>query len=104
MYQFKSFNLEPDSTLELDTSRGAIVVRVEGLLEFGDRMHFIGGSRTSAYFYSNTTGTLRFGTDIDFTGSVTAPSGSIHVYSRTNLTANLWAKFITFEPQVRLRR
>ena len=65
-------------------------------------MHLIGGSRTSAYFYSNTTETLRFGTDIGITGSVTAPSGSIQVYSRTNLGRATRATAIHVRPCAKL--
>jgi serine protease len=99
-YHFKSLQFEPDSGLELDTSVGPISIKVDGALQFGDRMKVLGGSPMTARFYSNTTGTVRFGTDLTFAGSVVVPSGSIHVYSRTTLTGNLWAKFITLEPRV----
>jgi len=62
----------------------------------------VGGSATTAKFYSNSTGIFRLGTDVIFTGSVRAPRGEVHVYSRTTMPANVSADRIVIEPNCSL--
>lgn len=100
VYVFKSLRFEPDAVLNFNTSGGKIIIKVEGALEFGDRMVTSGGSSSTVSFYSGTQDLVRIGTDLTLRASLTVPRGRIHVYSRTRLTGVLWAKEMTFEPQV----
>ncbi len=98
VYNFTSLTVEPDAHVNLNTSAGPIEVNVLGAVGIGDRTRFVGGNATTAKFYSNSTGVFRLGTDVVFTGSIRAPRGEVHVYSRTTMPANVSADRIVIEP------
>ncbi len=102
VYNFTSLNIEPDVDVILDTSSGDIEVNVQGSLEVGDRSTVLGGSASSVTFYSNSTGVVRLGTYVEFSGAITAPLGEVHVYSNTTLPANVSADRIILEPDTEL--
>lgn len=102
VYNFTTLTVEPDVRINLNTSGGAIELNVSGAVDIGDRTRLVGGSATTAKFYSNSTGIFRLGTDVIFTGSVRAPRGEVHVYSRTTMPANVSADRIVIEPNCSL--
>lgn len=109
LYQVTQLIIEPDVTLTLNQAGGAIDVRVRDSLSFGDRLILKAGAATAAgalaQFYSNQTSEVRVGTDIAlFPIALSAPQGTIHVYSRTNAVGSLVAKTVVLEPDVGVAR
>lgn len=108
-YHCAQFVLNTDVTLVLDQAAGPIDVRVRDNLAFGDRdvVTMSAGSPAGsvAQFYTNQTSEVRVGTDIDALPlAMTAPSGTIHVYSRSNVLGSLVAKNVTVEPDCLIGR
>jgi hypothetical protein len=98
VYNFRRLVLEPDVDVILDASGGSIQVNVAQGIDIGDRTTFDGGTAIDTTFYSNTTGVVRLGTDVTFTGALRVPRGEVHVYSRTKMPADVWADRIVLEP------
>lgn len=101
-YHFGQLLINADVTLILNSPVASIDVRVQTNLSFGDRLIVKPGtSEGVAQFYSNQTSEVRVGTDIPiFPFALTAPQGTIHVFSRTNVMGQLAAKIVTLEPDV----
>ncbi|MFL5306703.1 MAG: polymer-forming cytoskeletal protein [Polyangia bacterium] len=105
VYQIGQLIINADVTLNLSQTSSTVVdVRVQTNLSFGDRLVVKLGTSppgTVAQFYSNQTTEIRVGTDIaSFPITLTAPQGTIHVFSRTNVMAQLIGKTVTLEPDV----
>lgn len=107
-YQIDTLTINADVTLILNQTTTPIEVRVKTGLSFGDRLIFQPGTTPPGVvgqFYSSQTSEVRVGTDITpFPVALTAPAGTIHVYSRTVVTGSLAAKVVTFEPDVGVSR
>lgn len=107
-YQIGTLIINADVTMVLNQTTTPIDVRVKSSLSFGDRLIFKSGTTPAgvvAQFYSDQTSEVRVGTDIvSFPIGLTAPAGTIHVYSRTTVTGSMAAKTVTFEPDVSLSR
>jgi cytoskeletal protein CcmA (bactofilin family) len=102
-YHMAQLIVEPDVTLTFNQPTGALDVRVRDNLSFGDRVVIKAGASTApgalAQFYSHQSSELRVGTDIVlFPVALSAPNGTIHVYSRTNVIGSLQGKTVTLEP------
>ena len=108
VYQMAQFIINADVTVILNQTATPIDVRVQTNLSFGDRLIVKPGTTPPgvvAQFYSNQSSEVRVGTDIiTFPMALTAPNGTIHVYSRTVLTGSLAGKFVTLEPDVGVSR
>jgi hypothetical protein len=96
-------------TLTLNQATGPLDVRAASAMSFGDRLIVKSGASTApgalAQFYSNQTTEVTVGTDIAlFPVAMSVPSGSIHVFSRTNVTGSLQAKTVTMEPDTGVAR
>jgi hypothetical protein len=102
-YNFRELRIEPDAKLILDTTGGEIVVNVDRQLAFGDRSRIRTEGDNPVTFYTNSTETLRLGTDVAFRGDIIAPRAKVHVYSRTEVNCCIAAKRIVLEPEVVLR-
>ena len=110
VYQVGQLIINADVTLNLNqTASSAIDFRVQTNLSFGDR--FIVNLATTpagvvAQFYSaQSTGEVHVGTNIaSFPLAVTAPNGTIHVFSGTNVSGQLAGKTVTLEPDVGVGR
>jgi len=105
VYQIGQLVINADVTLILNqTSSGIVDARVQTNLSFGDRLIVKPGTTpvgVVAQFYSNQTTEVRVGTDIaSFPISLIVPQGTIHVFSRTNVMAQLAGKTVTLEPDV----
>jgi hypothetical protein len=101
-YNFASFTME-DGTLSLDTSGGAIQINAQGTLSFGDRAKLTKVGSQSIDFYTNSTGTVRIGTDVTtFGASLRAPAGQVLISSRSVVTGCVAAKQLTVEADGRL--
>jgi len=108
-YRVTQLVIEPDVTLTLDQPTGPIDVQVRDSLSFGDRVIIKSGAVTApdalAQFYSDQTTEVRVGTDIALLPvALSAPKGSIHVYSRTNVVGSLLGKTVILEPDVGIGR
>lgn len=102
-YHMAQLVVEPDVTLTFNQPTGSLDVRVRDSLSFGDRVVIKAGASTApgalAQFYANQSSEVRVGTDIVlFPVALTAPNGTIHVYSRTNVVGSLQGKTVTLEP------
>lgn len=109
-YTFNSLRFESGGS----SSRAAVDITAEsddlnlrtcGELYFGNfmRMNLLGATQASRLkFYSNTTGMVTVGTDMQFYGTVTAPSAEVHAYSRTTLTGSLYGRDVWIEPDSQL--
>jgi len=108
VYQIDQLIINADVTLILNQTSAPVDVRVKTNLSFGDRLIIKLGTTPAgvvAQFYSNQTSEVRVGTDIaTFPLALTAPLGTIHVYSRTNLAGSLAGKTVTLEPDVGVGR
>jgi len=104
VYQLKRLVLGPDVTLAFDVSGGVIDIRVQELLSFGDRAAFTvsGGSAAGRIqFYSDESDEVKVGANItNFTGSLSVPKGTIHVFSGTTVFGNLWASTLVTDSDV----
>lgn len=108
-YRVAQLVIEPDVTLTLDQPTGPIDMQVRDALSFGDRVVVKSGAVTApntiAQFYSDQTSEVRVGTDIALLPiALSAPKGSIHVYSRTNVVGSLMGKTVMLEPDVGVGR
>ena len=107
-YQMGQFIINADVTIILNQTATPIDVRVQTNLSFGDRLVVKPGTTPPgvvAQFYSSQTSEVRVGTDIvPFPMALTAPNGTIHVFSRTVLTGSLAGKTVTLEPDVGVSR
>jgi len=107
-YQMAQFIINADVTLILNQTTTPIDVRVQTNLSFGDRLIIKLGTTPPgvvALFYSSQTTEVRVGADIaGFPLSLTAPLGTIHVFSRTTLLGALAGKTVTLEPDVGVGR
>jgi hypothetical protein len=107
-YQMAQFVINADVTVILNQTATPIDVRVQTNLSFGDRLIVKPGTTPPgvvAQFYSNQTTEVRVGTDIlSFPMGLTAPQGTIHVFSRTQLSGSLAGKTVTLEPDVGVGR
>jgi hypothetical protein len=58
----------------------------------------------SVYFYTNATSAnlVRIGTDVKFGASLSAPSGTVHAYSRTRIDGCIAGATIRLEPNITL--
>jgi hypothetical protein len=100
-YSFRTLTLEPDATLSFDTTGGDIFISVDGATGFGDRAKFLKTGTGQVAIYTNATGTVRLGTDIQpFNASITAPNALLQVFSRTTINGCTAANQISFEPDV----
>ena len=99
-YNFRNLEFEPDSTLVLNATSGPIVINADQQLSFGDRsIRVINGNANNVFFYTNSTGELRIGTDNQFSaGSIIAPGATIHVNSRSTVNAFVCANVLRTEP------
>jgi hypothetical protein len=100
-YHFRRLVLGPDVTLALNVSAGPIEIRVLEVLSFGDRATFnvTGPSQGRIQIYSDQADEVRIGTDIPtFTGTLLAPKGTVHMFSRSNVAGALWGKNVSVEP------
>jgi hypothetical protein len=110
VYQAAQLIINADVTLNLNqTATSAIDFRVQTNLSFGDRFIINPGTTPAgvvAQFYSaQSTGEVHVGTDIgSFPLALTAPNGTIHVFSRTNVSGQLAGKTVTLEPDVGVGR
>jgi len=109
IYHCTQFVVNTDTTLILDQTTGTIDVRVRDNLTFSDRDILKVSSGTPpgavAQFYTNQSNEVRLGTDITSAPlAITAPSGTIHVYSRTNVQGSLIARNVTVEPDCAIGR
>jgi hypothetical protein len=110
VYQIGQLIINADVTLILNQPSTTIIdVRVQTNLSFGDRTVIKLGTTTPpgilCQFYSNQTTEVRVGTDIAlFPIALSAPNGSIHVFSRTNVVGSLQAKTVTMEPDTGVAR
>jgi hypothetical protein len=100
VYNFRTLVLEPDATINFDTSGGDIFVNAEEGLAFGDRLKLLPTGGGKVAFYTNATGTVRIGTDIEFNASVSAPLATLHVFSRTDINGCSSANRLQYEPDV----
>lgn len=108
VYQVAQLLIEPDVTLTFNQAAGVVDVRVRDNLSFGDRTIVkIGTSAPGilAKFYSHQTSEVRVGTDIVFLPvALSAPNGTLHVYSRTNVVGSLRGKTVIVEPDTGVAR
>ncbi len=109
VYQVGQLIINADVTLNLNqTASSAIDFRVQTNLSFGDRFIVNPGTTPAgvvAQFYSAQTTEVHVGTDIaSFPLALTAPNGTIHVFSRTNVSGQLAGKTVTLEPDVGVGR
>ncbi|HEY7376035.1 MAG TPA: hypothetical protein VIF57_27995 [Polyangia bacterium] len=109
LFQMASLFVDTDVTLTFNQATGPLDIRVQGALTFSDRMIVKPGATTApgalAQVYTNGTGEVRVGTDITlFPVALSAPNGSIHVFSRSNVIGSLQAKTVTMEPDTGIAR
>jgi hypothetical protein len=105
VYHMAQLIIEPDVTLTLNQATGPIDVRVRDNLSFGDRVIIKSEATTApgaiASFYSSQTSEVRVGTDIvHLPVALVAPQGTIHVFSRTNISGSIQAKTVILEPDI----
>ena len=101
IYNFNSLNFEPDAKMNLDTSAGDIYINVQGTLAFGDRSRLTKTGPNQVAFYTNQSGTVRLGTDIQqFNASISAPAALLQVFSRTTINGCVAANQIDYQPDV----
>jgi hypothetical protein len=109
-YTFNSLRFESGSSalyaaVDISAASVDLSLRTCGELYFGNFMHMNLLDATDARrlkFYSNTTGMVTIGTDMHFYGSVTAPKGEVHAYSRSALRGFLYGKDVWIEPESQL--
>jgi hypothetical protein len=108
VYQIGQLIINSDVTLNLNQTAAFVDVRVQTNLTFGDRFIVKLGTTPPgvvAQFYSNQTTEVHVGADIaSFPLALTAPNGTIHVFSRTNVSGQLAGKTVTLEPDVGVGR
>jgi plastocyanin len=99
-YNFRTLIMEPDSIVVMNATAGPIYINVEGELSFGDRSErIIDSDPNNVFFYSNSTGIIRIGTDNKIlAGSLIAPRANINVYSRTTISGAVCASQLRLEP------
>ena len=104
VYHLKRLVLGPDVKLTFDVSGGVIDIRVQELLSFGDRAAFTvtgGAAAGRIQFYSDESDEVKVGANITtFTGSLSVPKGTIHVFSGTSVLGNLWASTLVTDSDV----
>jgi hypothetical protein len=103
VYNFRSLTVLTDVVITLNTSGGDIFINTQNGLNFGDRSRVNKTGGGQAMFYSNSTGVVRLGTDIQqFNASVTAPDARLNVFSRTLINGCMAASTIAFDTDVTL--
>lgn len=104
VYEVDALIVNADVTLNLNQTNSPVEFRTKTNLSFGDRLVVHPGAPVAgvrAQFYSNKNGEVAVGTDISsFPVSLTVPNGTIRVFSRTKVTAPLFGKTVTLEPDV----
>lgn len=100
VYNLSSLTLEPDARMNLNTTGGDIFINVEGAFNVGDRSRLIKTGAGQVAIYTNATGTVRLGTDIQFNASLSAPAALLQVYSRTTINGCTAANQIDYQPDV----
>jgi hypothetical protein len=100
VYNFRTLVIEADAAIQFDTSGGDVFVNAEEGLWFGDRVELLPSGPGKVAFYTNATGMVRVGTDIEFNASVSAPLATLHVFSRTDLNGCTSANRLQYEPDV----
>jgi hypothetical protein len=103
IYNFRSLNVLTDVVITLNTSGGDIFINAQNGLNFGDRSRVNKTGPGQALFYSNSTGIVRLGTDIQqFNASITAPDARLDVFSRTLINGCVAASTVAFDTDVTL--
>lgn len=103
VYNFRSLNVLTDTVITLNTSGGDIFINSQNGLNFGDRSRVYKTGGGQALFYSNSTGIVRLGTDIQqFNASISAPDARVNVFSRTLINGCMSASTIAFDTDVTL--
>jgi hypothetical protein len=103
-YNFRTFELNADGRLNLDTSGGDIIINARTILRFGDRSRVQPSGTGRVSFYTNATSAnlVRLGTDVEFRASIIAPTGTVHAYSRTAINGCIAGRIIRLEPNMTL--
>src|SRR5690606_36263 len=105
IYQFNSLQTYADGKFEFNPDSGNVDILVASALAFGDRtlFNFTGSVLPERVrFHSQQTSSLAIGTDIQFRGTVVAPLATVIAYSRTVFHGAVYAKSISFEPDVKV--
>ncbi len=105
VYRFNSLQTYADGQFEFDPGSGNIEVLVANSLAIGDRtqFNFTGNALPEQVkFHSQQTSDLTIGTDIQFQGTLVAPLATVKAYSRTVFHGAVYAKTISFEPDVKV--
>ncbi len=103
-YNFRSFTLEPGSTVIMNTSSGPIYINVNGQLNFGDRStQIINPDPNMVSYYTNYNGNISVGTNNQImSGAIIAPNATVNVYSGTNVKGVICTKVLRLEPDCTL--
>jgi cellulase/cellobiase CelA1 len=86
--------------MNLDTAGGDIFINVQGPFNVGDRSRLLKTGTGQVAIYTNATGTVRLGTDIQFNASLSAPAALLQVFSRTTINGCTAASQIDYQPDV----
>ena len=104
-YSFRSFLLEPDVRLQINSPDGKMVaINVLESLQFGDRTKISFDAGTvfplSVQFFTAQTSGFSIGTDCVLAGIIRVPNANISVASRTSISGSLYGKRVVLEPDV----
>src|SRR5262249_15964031 len=110
LFQMTQLIIEPDVQLTFDQSAGPLDIRVQTTLSVGDRVTVKPGATTApgalAQLYAaQSQPEMTMGNESPlFPVALTAPSGNVHVGSRTNLVGSIQAKTIVVDPDTGVAR
>lgn len=106
IYTFSSFFLQPRSIVLLDIASSDMVdIEVSGDMEFSDESKVIfknDGYVPFVRFYTNDKNMVRVGCVVQLNGTLTAPYGDIHLFSRTQCNGAIYGKTVTIEPDIQV--
>ncbi len=103
-YSLKKLIIEaPGANLTLDVTQGAIEANTESTLRFGNNlnMSLVGGDDPKlVQFYTNSQENVVIGTDMTFSGEISAPYAEVVVYSRVDLNGSIHAHRVLVDTDV----
>jgi hypothetical protein len=102
-YAIAKLLTEPDGRIIFQVKAGEeIKLNIAGEVRIADRMQMSYSEANypaAVHIYSNYTGQISIGTDATMYGILIAPTATVVVASRTNVSGAIYARRVTIEPQ-----
>jgi RHS repeat-associated protein len=102
-YNFRTFNTEPDVTINIDVTAGPVFINALSSLDLRDRVRVTITGQASGgavQFYSDQSTVVDIHPYDNVMGMFTVPHAEVHIHPYTQFNGIVYAKKVTIEPGV----